>query len=150
MIRVRTDISILELLKAAGFNTTRIRKEALLGQSTLQKLRQGVLPSWHELDVICDLLHMQPGDLIERVPDGGFKYSEFGSLECSYAIGKGVEAIKEAIEAEDESIEAARLYSGITYSPVSIDTITEAVDMPTEQLRMLGAFISRWADDECD
>lgn len=150
MIRMRAGFDVLELLKAAGYNTTRIRKEALLGQSTLQKLRRGVLPSWHELDVICDLLHMQPGDLIERVPNGGFKYTEFGGPQCLYAIGKGAGAIKEAMGAEDESIEAGRLYSGMTYSPVSIDTITEAVDMPTEQLRMLGAYISRWADDKCD
>ena len=61
----RYKVSVLTMLKDAGYNTTRIRKEKLLGESTLQKFREGVLPSWHELDTVCRLLHCQPGDLIE-------------------------------------------------------------------------------------
>ena len=36
---LRFKVNILEALKQAGYNTTRIRQEALLSQSTLQKLR---------------------------------------------------------------------------------------------------------------
>ena len=151
MIRLRQDVNVLGLLKAAGYSSTRIRKEALLGQSTLQKLRTNVLPSWHELDVICGLLHMQPGDMVERVPDGGFKYSERGSRVHDYAMGKGVAAIRDAMVSEDGAIdEAARLYSGVIYAPLSIDTITEAVDMPVEQRCMLGKIISRCASDDVE
>ena len=57
------------LLKEKGYNTTRIRKEKLLGESVLQKLREGRLPSWNELNRICTMLEVQPGDLLEYVPD---------------------------------------------------------------------------------
>lgn len=58
-------IDILEKLKESGYNTNRIRKEKLLGESVLQKMRQCKPLSWHEIDVICGLLQCQPGDLLE-------------------------------------------------------------------------------------
>lgn len=61
--------NLLEKLKENGYNTTRIRKEKLLGESVLQKLREGRLPSWNELNRICTMLEVQPGDLLEYVPD---------------------------------------------------------------------------------
>lgn len=60
-------------LKEAGYSSYRIRKENLLGQSTLQKLREGGLPSWHEMDILCRLLEAQPGDLVEYRPDAETK-----------------------------------------------------------------------------
>ncbi len=49
-IRYKTDP--LEALRAAGYTSYRLRREKLLGESTLQKFRTGQLPSWHELDVV--------------------------------------------------------------------------------------------------
>ena len=66
---IRYKISILDALKDAGFSTYRIRKEKLLHEMTLQKLRSGEPVSWAVLDDICGLLKCQPGDLIERVED---------------------------------------------------------------------------------
>lgn len=60
---------VLEALKAAGFNTTRLRKEKLLGESIIQKLREQKPLSWHELEKLCALLNCQPGDLLEYKPD---------------------------------------------------------------------------------
>lgn len=57
---------IIERLKAAGYTSYRIRQEKIIGQSLLQKLRTGDLPSMHELDILCDLLNCQPGDIIRH------------------------------------------------------------------------------------
>ena len=66
-IQYRQDI--LALLKAAGYPSTRIRAEKLLGQSYVQQLRKGELVSWAALNKVCSLLDCQPGDLLEYVPD---------------------------------------------------------------------------------
>ena len=60
---------VLALLKAAGYPSTRIRAEKLLGQSYVQQLRKGVLISWAALNTVCRLLDCQPGDLLEYVAD---------------------------------------------------------------------------------
>lgn len=62
---IRYKIDVLAALKEAGYNTNRIRKEKIMGESMLQKLRSGQLVSWATIDLICDLLDCQPGDLIE-------------------------------------------------------------------------------------
>lgn len=59
-------INVLDALKEAGFTSYRIRKEKLLSESTLQKLRNGEGVSWENLSVLCDLLKCQPGDIIEK------------------------------------------------------------------------------------
>lgn len=62
-------INVLDALKQAGYNTSRIRQENLLSQSTLQKLRDGGQLSWSNLETICRLLECQPGDILEYIPD---------------------------------------------------------------------------------
>ena len=57
-------INVLDALKEAGFTSYRIRKEKLLSESTLQKLRNGEGVSWENLSVLCDLLKCQPGDIL--------------------------------------------------------------------------------------
>lgn len=66
-IQYRQDV--LALLKVAGYPSTRIRAEKLLGQSYVQQLRKGELVSWAALNKVCSLLDCQPGDLLEYVPD---------------------------------------------------------------------------------
>lgn len=68
-IRYKDDIDILALLKKAGYSTYRLRKEKLFGERVIQKFRDGELPSWGEMEVICRLLECQPGDLVEYVPE---------------------------------------------------------------------------------
>jgi putative transcriptional regulator len=58
-------IEVLPALKRAGYNTTRLRREKLLSESTLQKFREGKPVSWENLETLCTLLGCQPGDLIE-------------------------------------------------------------------------------------
>ena len=62
-------IDILQALKAAGYNTSILRKEKLMGEATIQKLRKGELVSWANINTICQLLNCQPGDIIEYIPD---------------------------------------------------------------------------------
>lgn len=58
-------IEVLPALKKAGYNTTRLRKEKLLSESTLQKFREGKPVSWENLETLCTLLSCQPGDIIQ-------------------------------------------------------------------------------------
>lgn len=62
-------IDVLEALKAKGYTTYVLRKENILSQSTLQKLREGKGLSWENLARVCALLNCQPGDLIEYVQE---------------------------------------------------------------------------------
>ena len=62
-------IDIIAALKEAGYNTSRIRKEKIMGEAMLQKLRSGQMVSWNVLETICSLLDCQPGDLIEFVKE---------------------------------------------------------------------------------
>ncbi len=62
-------IDVLEALKAKGYTTYVLRKENILSQSTLQKLREGKGLSWENIERICGLLECQPGDLIEYVQE---------------------------------------------------------------------------------
>ena len=62
-------VDVMAALKAAGYNTNRIRKDKIMGEAMLQKLRSGQMVSWATLDTICGLLDCQPGDLIEFEKD---------------------------------------------------------------------------------
>ena len=64
-------VDVIAVLKEAGYNTNRIRKEKIMGEAMLQKIRSGQMVSWATLDTICSLLECQPGDLIEYVKEDG-------------------------------------------------------------------------------
>ena len=62
-------VDILDLLRNAGYSTYRIRKEGILGEGTLTKIRAGQMISLENLGIICDLLGCFPWDLIESISD---------------------------------------------------------------------------------
>lgn len=62
-------MDIIELLKENGYNTTRIRKEKLIGEKTMQDMKQGIVPGIKTLETLCRILDMQPGNLIKFIPD---------------------------------------------------------------------------------
>lgn len=66
---IRYKIDVLAALKAAGYSTARIRNEKILGESYLQRIRQGELVSWNALDVICTLLQCRIEDVVEHIPE---------------------------------------------------------------------------------
>lgn len=63
-------IEVLEALKARGYTTYKLRQEKLLGEGTLQKLRQGIPVNAASLDTLCTLLDCQPGDLLAHEREG--------------------------------------------------------------------------------
>ena len=62
-------IDVLESLKEAGYNTTRLRREKLLNESAIQYLREGKPVGIKALNTLCMLLDMQPGNIIKYVED---------------------------------------------------------------------------------
>lgn len=62
-------IDIIKALKEKGVSTYTMRKEKILSESTIQKLREGKGIAWENIEVICKLLECQPGDIIEYVFD---------------------------------------------------------------------------------
>lgn len=62
---LRYKIDVLGALKRARYSSYRLRKEKLLSESTLQKLREGVLVSTDVIEQLCRLLNCQPGDILE-------------------------------------------------------------------------------------
>lgn len=63
---LRYKIDVLAALKEAGYSSYRLRKEKLLSESTLQKLRDGIIVSTDVTEQLCGLLNCQPGDLLEH------------------------------------------------------------------------------------
>lgn len=60
-------IDVLETLKEAGYTTTRLRNEKLLGENAIQYIREGKPVGAKALDNLCRLLDMQPGNIIKYV-----------------------------------------------------------------------------------
>lgn len=60
---------ILGKLSAAGYPSTRIQREKLIPNSTLNRIRHGTPISTATLDTICRLLSCQPSDLITYEKD---------------------------------------------------------------------------------
>lgn len=66
---LRYKIDVMKALKENGYNTGRIRKDRIMGEAMLQKLRHGQMVSWNTLEMLCRLLKCQPGDIIEYVEE---------------------------------------------------------------------------------
>lgn len=62
-------VNILEALKEKGYTTYSLRKDNILSQSTIQKLREGKGLAWDNIERLCVLLQCQPGDILEYIPD---------------------------------------------------------------------------------
>lgn len=66
----RYTCDVLARLRDAGYSTYKIRKDKLLSESTIQKLRASTMISLEQIGVICDLLACKPWDLIEYYTEG--------------------------------------------------------------------------------
>lgn len=67
MIKYKVDL--LELLREKGYSTYRIRREGIFSQSQLQNIRDGKLLTQGALNKVCELLNMQPGDILEYIKE---------------------------------------------------------------------------------
>lgn len=61
---IEYSIDVLAALGSRGFTTYKLRKDKILGESTIQQLRNGELVSWASIDKICAMLGCQPGDIL--------------------------------------------------------------------------------------
>ena len=66
-IRYKGDI--LWQLKEKGYNTNRLRKEKIFGESTMQMFRTNAEVPYKSINRLCALLGCQPGDILEYAPD---------------------------------------------------------------------------------
>ena len=57
-------INVLEELNNKGYTTYRLRRENLLPEGTIQKLRANDPVAWVSIEKICGLLQCQPGDIL--------------------------------------------------------------------------------------
>jgi putative transcriptional regulator len=55
------------LMKTKGLTTYRIRKEGIIGERTLQNIRERKGISMESLAALCKALDCQPGDILEYV-----------------------------------------------------------------------------------
>ncbi len=63
---------LFALLKERGINTTQIRKDNLISQAALTKMKNGSGNiDTRTLERLCHVLHCQPGDLMEYVEETG-------------------------------------------------------------------------------
>lgn len=69
-------IDVLAALKRAGYTTNRLRKEKLLGENAIQYIRENKPVGSKALNSICELLDMQPGDILEHESDSGQQKDE--------------------------------------------------------------------------
>ena len=61
---------LFELLKQKGITTYRIRKENIISQAALTKMKNGEGNiDTRTLERLCKVLDCQPGDMLEYVPD---------------------------------------------------------------------------------
>ena len=60
-------INVIETLKESGYNSTRRLKENIISQSAMQKLRNNEMVGIKTLEQLCEILDMQPGNIIKYV-----------------------------------------------------------------------------------
>ena len=63
-------INVLDVLKEKGVSSYTLRKEKLLSESTIQKLRNGEGVSWDNLETLCKLLECNIGDILDYEKEG--------------------------------------------------------------------------------
>ena len=73
-IKLKEDV--LQLLKNAGYNTSILRDEKIMGESAIQNLRNGEIKTMKTLDAVCRMLNCQPGELLEYEKDLKYKLNE--------------------------------------------------------------------------
>ena len=60
---------VLSALKEKGYNTTRLRREKLLSEVTIQRLRDDKMVSIDSLNSICNMLNCKPQKIIDWKSD---------------------------------------------------------------------------------
>ena len=74
---VEYKIDVLKALKEAGYTSTRIRKEKIIGEATMQRLRHKQSVSFEVLAKLCQLLNCNIGDILVYNSDITTKENEW-------------------------------------------------------------------------
>lgn len=70
-------IDILKALSEKGYTSTRMRKEKILSEATMQNLRRGKGITTDTINTICIILRCQPSDIIDITPTNEEKIRYF-------------------------------------------------------------------------
>ena len=70
-------IDVLKALSERGYTSTRMRKEKIMSQATMQSIREGRGITTDTLNTICIILRCQPSDVLEIVPTDEEKIKYF-------------------------------------------------------------------------
>lgn len=70
-------INIISALSEKGYTTTRLRKEKIISEATLQNIRKGKSITLETINTICIILRCQPNDIIEITPTDTEKIKYF-------------------------------------------------------------------------
>ena len=70
-------IDVLKALAERGYTSSRMRKEKILGESTMQNLRKGKGINTDTINTICIILRCQPSDILEIIPSDEEKIKYF-------------------------------------------------------------------------
>lgn len=62
---------LFSLMREKGLTTYKIRKEHIVTETTLQKLRDGKNVTTDSIASLCKALECQPGDIMEYVDESG-------------------------------------------------------------------------------
>ena len=60
--------NILDMLRDKGYSTYKLRKDKIISESTLQKIRENKPMTTESIAILCELLECQPGDLMRYEP----------------------------------------------------------------------------------
>ena len=63
---------LLKLLDERGITSYTIKKDNIIGQATLKKIKEGGDIDTRSIAKLCKLLNCQPGDIIEYIEDEKF------------------------------------------------------------------------------
>lgn len=61
-------IDVLKALSERGYTSTRMRKEKVMSEATMQNLRKGKGITTDTINTICIILRCQPSDILEIEP----------------------------------------------------------------------------------
>jgi putative transcriptional regulator len=73
----RYKIDVLKELSNRGYTSTKMRKDKIISQATLQNIRQGKGITTDTINILCIILKCQPSDIIEVTPTDEEKIKYF-------------------------------------------------------------------------
>lgn len=70
-------IDILKELSNRGYTSTKMRKNKIMSEGTMQHIRNGKGISMDTLNIICLILRLEPSDVVEIIPTDEEKIKYF-------------------------------------------------------------------------